>query len=189
MRPVRWRVFIDWAVTILIALVVVFGLEAEVAKPYRIPTSSMEPTLHCARPGAWCQASHSDRVIVNRLAYRFESPRRGQIVVFHAPALAAARCGEAGTFVKRLIGLPGDHLVEKDGHWSFNGTPLAERYISPDERGTDDGKWTVPAGHYFFMGDDRIHSCDSRVWGSVPRKSLIGPILVTYWPPGRLSFH
>ena len=85
MARVRWRVFIDWAVTIGIALVVVFALEAEVAKPYRIPTSSMEPTLHCAKPGAWCEASHSDRVIVNRLAYHFESPQRGQIVVFHAP--------------------------------------------------------------------------------------------------------
>ena len=94
MARVRWRVFIDWAVTIGIALVVVFGLEAEVAKPYRIPTSSMEPTLHCAKPGAWCEAGHSDRVIVNRLAYRFETPRRGQIVVFHAPSLAAARCGK-----------------------------------------------------------------------------------------------
>ena len=124
MARVRWRVFIDWAVTILIALVVVFGLEAEVAKPYRIPTSSMEPTLHCAKPGAWCEASHSDRVIVNRLVYRFESPQRQQIVVFTAPPLAAARCGEAGTYVKRLIGLPGDKLTERKGHWSVNGKPL-----------------------------------------------------------------
>ena len=185
----RWRVFIDWAVTIGIALVVVFGLEAEVAKPYRIPTSSMEPTLHCARPGAWCLASHSDRVIVNRLAYRFERPRRGQIVVFHAPALAGARCGEAGTFVKRLIGLPGDHLTEHNGFWSVNGKPLREPYISRYDRGADDGSWNVPAGRYFFMGDDRIHSCDSRVWGSVPRANLIGPILLTYWPPDRLSLH
>ncbi|MGZ4359256.1 MAG: signal peptidase I [Gaiellaceae bacterium] len=185
----RWRVFIDWAVTIGIALVVVFGLEAEVAKPYRIPTSSMEPTLHCARPGAWCQAGHSDRVIVNRLAYRFETPRRGQIVVFGAPALAAARCGEAGTFVKRLIGLPGDKLTERHGRWSVDGNTLAEPYIAASERGSESGDWTVPAGEYFFMGDDRIHSCDSRVWGAVQRKSLIGPILLTYWPPARLSFH
>jgi signal peptidase I len=186
---VRWGVFIDWAVTIAIALVVVFGLEAEVAKPYRIPTSSMEPTLHCARPGAWCQAGHSDRVIVNRLAYRFESPHRGQIIVFRAPALASARCGEAGTFVKRLIGLPGDQLVERHGHWSVDGKSLAEPYVSAAERGSENGKWSVPRGQYFFMGDDRIHSCDSRVWGSVPRSNLIGPILVTYWPPARLSFH
>jgi signal peptidase I len=186
---VRWRVFIDWALTIGIALVVVFGLEAEVAKPYRIPTSSMEPTLHCARPGAWCQAGHSDRVIVNRLAYRFEKPHRGQIVVFRAPVLASTRCGEAGTFVKRLIGLPGDRLTERQGRWKVNGKPLREPYLSPTERGSEDGKWTVPAGRYFFMGDDRIHSCDSRVWGSVPRRALIGPILLTYWPPDRISFH
>ena len=185
----RWRVFIDWAVTIGIALVVVFGLEAEVAKPYRIPTSSMEPTLHCARPGAYCLAGHSDRVIVNRLAYRFEQPRRGQIVVFHAPALASKRCGEGGTFVKRLLGLPGDKLTEQHGRWTVDGKALSEPYVSPTERGSETGKWSVPAGQYFFMGDDRIHSCDSRVWGSVPRRNLIGPILVTYWPPNRLSLH
>ena len=91
--------------------------------------------------------------------------------------------------MKRLIGLPGDKLVEEHGHWTVNGKALAEPYISASERGSEDGKWSVPAGQYFFMGDDRIHSCDSRVWGSVPRRSLIGPILLTYWPPGRVSFH
>src|SRR5436309_7758055 len=103
---------LDWAATICVALAFVLIFEAEVAKPYRIPSSSMEPTLHCARPGAWCEARFSDRVLVNRLAYRFGSPKRGQIVVFKAPAEAQARCGEGGTYVKRLIGLPGDRVSE-----------------------------------------------------------------------------
>ena len=78
--PRPWRTVIDWLVTIALAAGFVLAFEAEVAKPYRIPSSSMEPTLHCARPGAWCLGRFNDRVLANRLAYRFGHPRRGQIV-------------------------------------------------------------------------------------------------------------
>jgi signal peptidase I len=169
----------------------VLVFEAEVAKPYRIPSSSMEPTLHCAKPGGWCLAGTNDRVLVNRLAYDFESPKRGQIVVFTAPS-TTARCGpgdSGSTFVKRLIGLPGDTVTERNGFISVNGKHLAEPYVDPSFRDRESGTWHVPAGRYFFLGDDRVHSCDSRVWGSVPRHSLIGPVLLTYWPPGRISLH
>lgn len=151
----------------------------------------MEPTLHCARPGAWCIGSRDDRVIANRLAYRFGDPHRGQIVVFTAPP-AASQCepGSGGTFVKRLIGLPGDRVTERDGYVYINGRRLAEPYISPAFRGTETAAWPrVPPNDYFFLGDNRIHSCDSRTWGTVPRKNLIGPVVFTYWPPSRLSQH
>ena len=182
-----WKKAADWLATIAIALAFVLVFEAEVAKPYRIPSSSMEPTLHCAKPGAWCEAHFSDRVLVDRVIYRFEGPKRGQIVVFNAPQQAIAACGEAGTYVKRLIGLPGDVVSERRGHVSINGRPLHESYIDPKLRDDETGSWRVPAGHYFFLGDDRAHSCDSRSWGSVPRKSLIGPVLLTYWPLTRIS--
>jgi signal peptidase I len=184
-----WKRILDWLATICVALAFVLAFEAEVAQPYRIPSSSMEPTLHCARPGAWCEARFSDRVIVNRLAYRFSSPSRGQIVVFTAPPEASVQCGEGGTFVKRLIGLPGDVISESHGAISVNGKRLKQAYASNTKDDDITGTWHVPAGHYFFMGDDRSHSCDSRTWGSVPRKSLIGPLLITYWPPNRLSLH
>jgi signal peptidase I len=184
-----WKRIFDWVATICIALAFVLVFEAEVAKPYRIPSSSMEPTLHCARPGAWCEARFSDRVIVNRLAYRFDSPKRGQVVVFNSPAAASVQCGEGGTFVKRLIGLPGETVSERNGVISIDGTRLKEPYASNTKDDSITGTWHVPAGHYFFMGDDRSHSCDSRTWGSVPRKNLIGPLLLTYWPPNRLSVH
>jgi signal peptidase I len=174
------RKLLDWAVTIAVALGFVLAFEAEVAKPYRIPSSSMEPTLHCAKPGAWCEGRFNDRVIANRLAYRLGDPKRGQIVVFHAPAGA---CGVGGTFVKRLIGLPGDTVTEQDGAVSVDGKRLSEPYVDPSLRDNGSGTWRVPTGHYFFLGDDRAHSCDSRVWGTVPRSSLVGPVLVTYWPP------
>ena len=184
-----WKRIFDWLGTVCVALAVVLAFETEVAKPYRIPSSSMEPTLHCARPSAWCQARFSDRVVVNRLAYRFSAPKRGQIVVFTAPPAAAIDCGEGGTYVKRLIGLPGDVVSEANGAITLNGRRLHESYASGTSEDHVTGAWRVPAGHYFFMGDDRTHSCDSRTWGSVPRKNLIGPLLITYWPPNRLSLH
>jgi signal peptidase I len=184
------RKLLDWAITIALAVGFVLVFEAEVAKPYRIPSSSMEPTLHCARPGLWCQGKYSDRVIVNRLAYRFESPKRGQIVVFTAPKLARIDCGEAGTYVKRLIGMPGDTISERAGGviW-INGKPLAEPYAYDRSQDPTRGTWRVAKGEYFFLGDDRPHSCDSRTWGSVPRSSLIGPVLLIYWPPSRIRFY
>ncbi len=183
------RRIVDWALTLAIAGGFVLAFEAEVAKPYRIPSSSMEPTLHCARPGAWCEGRFSDRVIVNRLAYRFESPSRGDIVVFNAPAAAATACGEGGTYVKRLIGLPGETVSEANGVISIDGRPLHENYAIGTDQDKTTGKWRVPLGSYFMVGDDRAHSCDSRTWGAVPRASLIGPLLLTYWPLNRLSLH
>jgi signal peptidase I len=189
--PQPWRGVIDWAVTIGLAIVFVLAFEAEVAKPYRIPSSSMEPTLHCAKPGAWCEGKFNDRVIANRLAYRLSSPKRGQIVVFRTPA-KAVQCGSGdggATFVKRLIGLPGDVVSERNGQVYVNGKHLAEPYVDPELRDSETASWArVPRGHYFFLGDDRTHSCDSRTWGSVPRSSLIGPVIATYWPLNRIDW-
>jgi signal peptidase I len=185
--PEPWRTIFDWAATIAFAVAFVLVFEAEVAKPYRIPSSSMEPTLHCAKPGDWCLGSHNDRILANRLAYAFSAPKRGQIVVFTAPP-AASSCGAGdggSTFVKRLIGLPGDTVAERNGAVFINGKPLSEPYVDPALRDQRTGTWHVAAGGYFFLGDDRIHSCDSRTWGDVPRSDLIGPAIVTYWPPSR----
>jgi signal peptidase I len=175
----------EWLLTIVVAAAFVLVFEAEVAKPFRIPSASMETTLHCARPADECEARFSDRIMANRLAYRFGAPKRGQIVVFQAPAHA---CGIGGTFVKRLIGLPGDTVSERDGRVSVNGRPLAEPYVSPRLRDHLTETWHVPAGRYFLLGDDRANSCDSRIWGTVPRSSLIGPVLFIYWPPTRLRW-
>jgi signal peptidase I len=189
--PQPWRTIVSWLVTIAFAVAFVLAFEAEVAKPYRIPSSSMEGTLHCAKPGPWCEGSFNDRVIANRLAYDFGDPKRGQIVVFKAPPAAAA-CGggEGGTFVKRLIGLPGEQVSERDGFVYVDGKRLSEPYVAPPLRDYQTATWPrIPAGHYFFLGDDRVHSCDSRTWGTVPRSGLVGPVILTYWPPNRISWH
>jgi signal peptidase I len=188
--PRPWRIAIDWIVTIAGAILIVLAIKEWVVNPYRIPSSSMEPTLHCARPGQGCEARLSDRVLANRFIYHFRSPNRGEIIVFNTPTAAAqAACNASGTFVKRLIGLPGETVKEKDGFLFINGKPLNESYIQANRRDHQSGTWFVPKGHYFFMGDNRRESCDSRRWGSVPRKNIIGEVFMTYWPPNRISFH
>src|SRR5437588_759119 len=128
------RIAVDWLVTIGVAVAVVLTVKVEVANPYRIPSSSMEPTLRCAKPGTGCDGTFSDRVIANRLAYRFRDPHRGEIVVFRAPPAAKQRCTEGGTFVKRLIGLPGDVVSERNGVVYIDGRKLAESYVQPARR-------------------------------------------------------
>jgi signal peptidase I len=187
--PRNVRVVLDWIITIGGAVLIVLALKAWVVNPYRIPSSSMEPTLHCARPAPGCEARFSDRVLANRFIYHFRNPKRGEIIVFKTPPEAKARCGAGGTFVKRLIGLPGETVSERDGIVYINGQQLVEPYIQPDRRDHEPPRqWTVPKGDYFFMGDNRSESCDSRVWGPVPRKNLIGEVFFVYWPPNRIGF-
>ena len=194
-----WRVAIDWVVTIAGAVAIVLAIKAWIVNPYRIPSSSMEPTLHCARPAQGCEAATSDRVLANRFIYHFRNPRRGEIVVFHTPSLAKEKCGAGGTFVKRLIGLPGDRWEERAGFVYIDGRKLNEPYIHADRRDSQTltladippraTMTRIPPSMYLMMGDNRSSSCDSRVWGLVPRKNLIGKVFATYWPPGRISFH
>ena len=179
---------IDWLVTIVGAIAIVLAIKAWIVNPYRIPSSSMEPTLHCARPGPDCEASYSDRVLACRFCYHLWSPRRGDIIVFKTPPLADQRCGAGGTFVKRLIGLPGDTWEERNGFVYINGKKLNEPYILPSRR--DDrtiAAMKIPKDQFFMMGDNRQSSCDSRAWGTVPRANLIGKVFATYWPPNRIS--
>ena len=191
--PRRVRIAVDWIVTIVGAVVIVLAIKAFVINPYRIPSSSMEATLHCARPAPGCEARFSDRVLANRFIYHFRDPHRGEIVVFNTPPAAQAKCGAGGTFVKRIVGLPGEtvqiRLRRGAAFVYINGRRLEEPYIEHDRRDIGpEEKFRVPAKSYFMMGDNRSQSCDSRVWGSVPRQNLIGKVFMTYWPPQRISF-
>ena len=193
--PRQWRILIDWAITILGAVAIVLAIKAYVVNPYRIPSSSMEPTLHCARPGSGCEARFSDRVLANRFIYHFREPERFEIVVFKTPPAAQAACsgvvgGNGGdTFVKRLIGLPGDRWREQNGDIYINGEKLKEPYVKPERRDHDTiPEKTIPEGEYLMLGDNRASSCDSRRWGTVPRDNLIGPVFAIYWPPNRIGF-
>lgn len=191
----RW-LLIGVAVVLVLALVVGFiGF-----KPYRIVSSAMEPTLSCAKgpasPG--CLGDSDDRVLACRICLHFGDPSRGDIVVFNTPPAAARKCGEGGAFVKRVIGLPGETVREDDHGFIWIKKPgsstfvkLDESYIGRRSRLADTqyfGKrWRVPDGQYFVLGDNRSASCDSRVWGSVPKSDLIGTVVFRYWPLSRLG--
>lgn len=186
--PHPWQVGLEWLGTIGFAVALVLTIKVEVANPYRIPSASMEPTLRCARPADGCSARFSDRVIANRFIYRFREPRRGEEVVFDAPELAAVRCSQGGTYVKRIVGLPGEIVSERNGIVFVDGKRLAEPYLDAARRDHQTRTWRkVPRDHYFMLGDNRARSCDSRIWGPVPRERLIGPVIARYWPPDRLS--
>jgi signal peptidase I len=151
---------------------------------FTIPSSAMEPTLHCAKPAQGCRGTTDDRVVVQpgkRL-------KRLDIVVFTTPPAAATSCGEGGVFVKRLIGLPGEAVRQDDHGFIWIREPgatkwvkLNEPYVSKSARLFDTEhfgqSWHVPQGHYFMVGDNRSESCDSRVWGSVPANNVIGPVV------------
>jgi signal peptidase I len=190
-RPLR--IAIDWIVTIVGAVAIVLAIKAWVVKPYRIPSSSMEPTLHCAEPAADCLARFSDRVLANRFIYHLKDPERGDIVVFETPPGARAQCGAGGTFVKRIIGLPGEtvqiRLRRGAAFVYIDGRRLEEPYIEHDRRDIGpEERFRVPEDHYFVMGDNRSQSCDSTEWGPVSRDNLIGPVFMTYWPPNRIAW-
>ena len=193
-KVLRWLVI---SMAVVFVLVVVFAVVA--LAPYRIPSSAMEPTLNCAKPAIGCLGDSQDRMLACRICFDLGSPSRGDIVVFTAPGKAALRCGEGGTFVKRVIDLPGETvhedskgyiLIKKPGSPDFE--KLKEPYLPKQNRLQDSQHfgqtWTVPPNSYFMMGDNRSQSCDSRTWGSVPRDKLIGTVFFVYWPPDRISF-
>jgi len=187
--PQPWRTVIDWIFTIGGAIVIVLAIKAWIVNPYRIPSSSMEPTLHCARNASGCLARFSDRVLANRFIYHFQDPKPGDIVVFDVPDIARAKCGAGGVFVKRIIGAPGDTWEEKRGYVYINGKRLKESYLAPGRRDfMSHAKVKIGKNRYFMMGDNRASSCDSRVWGTVPRKNIIGKVFFVYWPPTRIGF-
>jgi len=190
--PDPLRVIVDWVVTIVGAVAIVLLVKAYVVNPYRIPSSSMEPTLHCAQPASGCEARFSDRVLANRFIFHLRDPRRGEIVVFETPDAARVKCGAGGTFVKRIVGLPGEtvevRLQRGEGYVYINGRKLDEPYVQDGRRAVREfGPAKVPKNGYFMMGDNRSSSCDSRDWGTVPRGNLIGKVFATYWPPNRIS--
>ena len=140
-----------------------------VAQSFLVQGGSMEPSLH-----------HGDRLLVDKLTYRFRDPQRGEIIVFQYPADPSRK------FIKRVIGLPGDIVHIRGGLVFVNGRPLREDYILGPTYG-DFPPVRIPEGHYFVLGDNRNNSDDSRFAdvGPVPRRLVVGRAVFAYWPLSR----
>ena len=162
-----------------------WGSEDERVRTFRIPSSAMEPTLHCARPAPGCLADAQDEVEV-RPEEKYE---RGDIVVFETPSAARRQCGAGGLYVKRIVGLPRERVaITPDGVVSLNGGRLDESdYLDPERRGGVPGRWTVGPDEYFLLGDNRTQSCDSRIWGVLPRENIVGSVFAIVRPSGRIE--
>jgi signal peptidase I len=192
------KALIELVITVAVAVGLALLIQAFVVKPYRIPSPSMVPTLAIGQ-----------RVLTNRL---IDHPSVGDIVVFHPPKGAdppTPVCGAPGqgdghpqacdeptsgestqTFIKRVVGGPGDRISVVNGHVIRNGVREKDSYIEPcgDDSSCNFRKpITIPPGHYFMMGDNRGASDDSRFWGPVPNKWTIGVAFFTYWPPDRIG--
>ncbi|MGE3840250.1 MAG: signal peptidase I [Vicinamibacterales bacterium] len=142
-------------------LIVTFGFQVA-----RVEGQSMAPTLH-----------DQDRLIVNKLLYRLSEPRRGDIVMLYYPI------NPDKSFVKRVIAEEGDQVRIVNGRVFVNEVPLADDYVPSEFRGHDDwGPQAIPEGYYFVMGDHRNNSSDSRHWGMVPKKYIIGKVQLRWWP-------
>jgi signal peptidase I len=190
---------IELVVTVAVAVGLALLIQAFVVKPYRIPSGSMLPTLHI-----------NQRVLTNRL---ISHPSVGDIVVFHPPHGAdlgngvcadpqagaghSAACdastptASSQTFIKRVVAGPGDRIAITNGHVTRNGVKEKDSYIADCGGGPNCNfrkTIVVPPGEYFMMGDNRGASDDSRFWGPVPNKSIIGVAFFTYWPPDRIGF-
>jgi signal peptidase I len=135
----------------------------------------MEPTIHCGRPKPGCLGAADDRVVVRVPA---RTVRRGDILVFKAPKVAARRCGAGGTFLKRIVGLPGETWSERGGYVYVDGRKLSEPYLRPNRRSPVAHRPArIPANAYVVLGDNRIASCDSAVWGPLPKADIIGKVM------------
>ncbi|MDI9485786.1 MAG: signal peptidase I [Bacillota bacterium] len=164
----------EYIEALLISAVIAALIIAFVAQSFLVEGSSMEPSLY-----------HGQRLLVEKVSYRFREPIRGEVVVFRYPG------DQRRKFIKRIIGLPGDEIAIKNGLLYINGLRLDEDYINGPTYGTYSaptfGPVLVPEGHYFVLGDNRRNSDDSRYpdVGFVPRKNLVGRALFIYWPLGQ----
>ncbi|MGB4595672.1 MAG: signal peptidase I [Anaerolineaceae bacterium] len=148
--------------TILLA-VLIFVVINTITIRVTVINYSMRPTL-----------DQGYYLLVNRLAYRFGEPKRGEIVIFHHNG------DNTEDYIKRMIGLPGDRVVITDGMVSVNGQIIEEPYRA--DQGHSNGEWIVPEDQYFVLGDNRNHSSDSRDWGFVNKEWMVGKALLVYWP-------
>jgi signal peptidase I len=158
--------------TLLFPAILALFIRGFIAEARYIPAESMLPTLEIG-----------DRLVINKLAYRFSSPQRGDIIVF-SPTETLRKQNYREAFIKRIVGLPGDRIQIKNGQVYVNEQPLQEDYIQ-SRPNYEYGAEVVPANSYFVLGDSRNNSYDSHYWGFVPRQNIIGKATQRFYPFAR----
>ena len=163
-QTTNWKRFLlDILETLVLAVVLYFGINAVSAR-VRVDGFSMRPTLQ-----------DGEYILVNKLAYKFSEPKRGDIIVFVFPV------NPEEDLIKRIIGIPGDTVTVQNGVLSVNGAVVDEPYINAPP--AYNGTWEVPEGSLFVLGDNRNDSRDSHQWGLLPKENVIGRSILIYWPP------
>lgn len=167
----------EWTEAIIVALILTLILRTFVVQAFKIPSGSMIPTL-----------LQGDKLFVNKFIYRFRSPKRWEIIVFKYPE------DPKKDFIKRLIATPGESVEIRQGAIYING----KRQTQPDEiagniyynqepYGSSGQAVKVPDNSYYVLGDNSLSSRDSRYWGFVPKKNMVGLAFVRWWPPSRIG--
>ncbi len=156
--------------TIVPAVVIALLIHAFLAQATRVYGQSMEPNLHT-----------NERLVIEKLTYRFHAPRRGDVVVLRDPA------GSPELLIKRVIGLPGERVTIANGRVFVDGQPIEEPYLTQETQGGG-RSWLVPPFTVFVMGDNRSASRDSRVFGPVPLDQIVGRAVFRYWPLSEAGF-
>jgi signal peptidase I len=163
--PLR-REFRSWGRDLVIALSLAVVIIIFFYQPVKVEGTSMTPLI-----------SDQERIFINKFVYRFEPIERGDVVVFWYPL------DRSKSFIKRVVGLPGDTVAIREGHVYLNGKLLQEPYVPPASADVGDlSPMKIPNDDYFVMGDHRISSNDSRIFGPVPRKYIYGKAVFAYWP-------
>lgn len=166
--------FLEILQVVVFAISIFLFIYLLVMQPHKIKGDSMEPNFH-----------NAEYLLTDKVSYRFKDPQRGDVVVFKAPPDFKEE------YIKRIIGLPGDEILIKDGIVFVNNSPLNEPYIPEDFYNTTGRFITegetkiVPDGQYFVMGDNREHSFDSRNLGFIEFNKITGRAWVIYWPPSK----
>ena len=177
LSPAVKREIREWAQSIAVALVLTLIIRTYVVQAFKIPSGSMRPTL-----------LEGDKIFVNKYVYRFHLPERGDIVVFKFPQ------DPKKDFIKRLVAFEGETVEIRDGKVLVDGKSLSDSepfrkfvYFNHDPYGGPNEKVKIPKEGYYVLGDNSANSTDSRFWGFVPKKNLVGKAMFRWWPPNRMG--
>lgn len=166
--------FFDFLQGIVVFMSVLVMIYLFIVSPQEINGASMEPTYH-----------NTELILTNKIAYKLGEPKRGEVIIFKSPS------NKEIDYIKRIIGLPGDTVKLSSNRFYVNGQLVEEPYLDPElvtSPGSflhEDEEIVVPDGEFFVVGDNRPHSSDSREFGPIPMKDIIGRALFRYWPPTR----